>query len=74
MSDPTDIVERLRRTAQSLGSAVVILTAAEGEQIADEIVRLREANGELTLHLNDTRQKLQPGDWKRLMADWASDE
>jgi hypothetical protein len=43
MSDAADNVERLRRTAQSLGSAVVILTAAEGEQIADEIVELRAA-------------------------------
>jgi hypothetical protein len=49
MSDPTDIVERLRRTAQSLGSAVVILTAAEGEQIAAEIVKLREALAPFTL-------------------------
>jgi hypothetical protein len=63
MSDPTDIVEILRS-----GWPI------ERNAVADEIVRLREANGELTLHLNDTRQKLQPGDWKRLMADWASDE
>jgi hypothetical protein len=65
--------DRLRQTANGLAGCVTIRNAHVEDRDA-EIVRLREANGELTLHLNDTRQKLQPGEWELLMADWASDE